>query len=55
MRGSAAARGATLAVAQAAARVSRLEGMQAHARTGDVRLEKYFPGGAFDTGAPVKG
>ncbi len=47
MRGSAAARGATLAVAQAAARVSRLEGMEAHARTGDVRLEKNFSGRRF--------
>lgn len=30
-------------VASAAARISRLEGMEAHARSGDVRLEKYFP------------
>ncbi|NKB76032.1 MAG: histidinol dehydrogenase [Gammaproteobacteria bacterium] len=29
-------------VAAAAARISRLEGMEAHARTGDIRLEKYF-------------
>jgi sulfopropanediol 3-dehydrogenase len=30
-------------VASAAARISRLEGMEAHARTGDDRLSKYFP------------
>lgn len=31
-------------VGQAAARISRLEDMEAHARAGDVRLRKYFPG-----------
>ena len=31
-------------VGQVAARISRLEGMEAHARAGDVRLRKYFPG-----------
>ena len=31
-------------VGQAAARISRLEGMEAHARAADVRLRKYFPG-----------
>jgi sulfopropanediol 3-dehydrogenase len=31
-------------VAAVAARISRLEGMEAHARTGDIRLRKYFPG-----------
>ena len=30
-------------VGQAAARISRLEGMEAHARAGDARLRKYFP------------
>ena len=35
----------------AAARIARLEGMEAHARTGDDRLAKYFPGVNFDTGA----
>lgn len=30
-------------VAQVTARISRLEGMEAHARTGDIRLRKYFP------------
>ena len=31
-------------VGQAAARISRLEGMEGHARAADVRLRKYFPG-----------
>jgi sulfopropanediol 3-dehydrogenase len=35
-------------VAEATARISRLEGMEGHARTADIRLEKYFPGEAFD-------
>ena len=35
-------------VAAVTARISRLEGMEAHARTGDIRLEKYFPGEDFD-------
>ena len=34
-------------MAPVAARISRLEGMEAHARTGDVRLEKYFPDEEF--------
>lgn len=38
-------------VAQVTARISRLEGMEAHARTGDDRLAKYFPGEDFDTTA----
>lgn len=38
-------------VAQVTARISRLEGMEAHARSGDDRLAKYFPGEAFDTAA----
>lgn len=38
-------------VAQAAARISRLEGMEGHARSGDVRLSKYFPDETFDTSA----
>ena len=32
------------------ARISRLEGMEAHVRTVDRRLEKYFPGESFDLG-----
>lgn len=34
-------------VASAAARISRLEGMEAHARAGDDRLAKYFPDETF--------
>ncbi len=41
-------REATREVASAAARLSRLEGMEAHARTGDDRLFKYFPNESFD-------
>jgi sulfopropanediol 3-dehydrogenase len=37
----------------ATARISRLEGMEAHARTADDRLAKYFPGQVFDLGEPV--
>jgi len=39
--------------AQVTARISRLEGMEAHARTADDRLAKYFPGESFDKGAAV--
>ncbi len=35
-------------VAEATARISRLEGMEGHARAADVRLAKYFPGVNFD-------
>jgi sulfopropanediol 3-dehydrogenase len=35
-------------VAEAAARISRLEGMEGHARAADVRLAKYFPDETFD-------
>ncbi len=37
----------------ATARISRLEGMEGHARTADDRLVKYFPGQKFDLGIPV--
>lgn len=37
-----------------AARISRLEGMEAHARTADARMAKYFPGHNFDLGEPVE-
>lgn len=47
-------RDANRQVAQATARISRLEGMEAHARTADQRLAKYFPDETFDTGAPVE-
>lgn len=35
-------------VAPVAARISRLEGMEAHARTADIRLKKYFPTEQFE-------
>lgn len=35
-------------VAEATARISRLEGMEGHARTADVRLAKFFPDELFD-------
>ncbi len=38
-------------VAEATARISRLEGMEGHARTADIRLKKYFPDEAFDLSA----
>lgn len=37
-------------LAAVTARLSRLEGMEAHARTGDIRLKHYFPGQKFTTG-----
>ena len=46
-------REACKALAPATARISRLEGMEAHARTADLRMEKYFPGHNFDLGDPV--
>ncbi|MEQ6250286.1 histidinol dehydrogenase [Sulfitobacter sp. HNIBRBA3233] len=41
-------REASKAVAEATARISRLEGMEGHARAADVRLAKYFPDETFD-------
>ena len=38
-------------VAEATARISRLEGMEGHARSADIRLHKYFPGEDFDLSA----
>ncbi len=35
------------------ARISRLEGMEAHARTGDHRLQRYFPGEPLATTPPA--
>jgi len=46
-------RDAARSIAQVSARISRLEGMEAHARTADDRLDKYFPGERFDKGEPV--
>jgi sulfopropanediol 3-dehydrogenase len=40
-------------IGQATARISRLEGMEAHARTADERLARYFPKERFELGDPV--
>jgi sulfopropanediol 3-dehydrogenase len=41
-------------IGEVTARISRLEGMEAHARTADDRLAKYFPQQHFERGDPVK-
>jgi sulfopropanediol 3-dehydrogenase len=41
-------------LAPVSARISRLEGMEAHARTSDVRMAKYAPGTNVDLGRPVE-
>jgi sulfopropanediol 3-dehydrogenase len=46
-------RAANHGIGQATARISRLEGMEAHARTADERLARYFPGERFELGEPV--
>ena len=38
-------------LAEATARISRLEGMEGHARAADIRLAKYFPDAGFDPDA----
>ncbi len=48
-----ATREANRELGQVTARISRLEGMEGHARTGDDRLDKYFAGESFDKGTPV--
>ena len=40
-------------IGEVTARISRLEGMEAHARTADDRLAKYFPGTSFELGESV--
>jgi len=40
-------------IGEVTARISRLEGMEAHARTADDRLAKYFPDESFSLGEPV--
>jgi sulfopropanediol 3-dehydrogenase len=40
-------------VALATARISRAEGMEAHARSADIRLKHYVPEGNFELGEPV--
>lgn len=47
-------RAANHSIAPATARISRLEGMEAHARTADDRLAKYFPGERFELGARIE-
>ena len=41
-------------IGEVTARISRLEGMEAHARTADDRLAKYFPQQQFELGDPVQ-
>lgn len=41
-------------IGEVTARISRLEGMEAHARTADDRLLKYFPQQHFERGEPVR-
>jgi sulfopropanediol 3-dehydrogenase len=41
-------------IGEVTARISRLEGMEAHARTADDRLAKYFPAQRFELGTPVQ-
>ncbi len=41
-------------IGEVTARISRLEGMEAHARTADDRLAKYFPDRRFELGDPVE-
>ena len=43
-----ATREAVKPIAEATARISRLEGMEGHARTADIRLAKFFPDEEFD-------
>ena len=48
-------RDANHAIAPTTARISRLEGMEAHARTADDRLAKYFPRERFELGERIDG
>jgi sulfopropanediol 3-dehydrogenase len=41
-------REAARSIAPACARISRAEGMEGHARSADIRLQKWFPGESFD-------
>lgn len=45
-----ATRNAARPLAEATARISRLEGMEGHARSAEIRLTKFFPGQVFDLG-----
>lgn len=46
-------REASCEIGALSARISRLEGMEAHARTADIRLARYRPGHNVDLGQPV--
>lgn len=46
-------RAASVRVGEITARISRLEGMEAHARSADLRVQKYAPGSNADLGVPV--
>lgn len=46
-------RAASRRIGEVTARISRLEGMEAHARTADDRLKKYFPNEQFEKGEAV--
>ncbi len=51
-----ATREAARPLAEATARISRLEGMEGHARSADIRLAKFFPNETFDlSAAGIKG
>ena len=39
-------------LAEATARISRMEGMEGHARSADIRLSKFFPDEVFDLNKP---
>ncbi|HET7364577.1 MAG TPA: histidinol dehydrogenase [Burkholderiales bacterium] len=47
-------REASRELAPVTARISRLEGMEAHARTADERMAKYFPDEPYDRGEPIE-
>ena len=47
-------RAASCEIGAVSARISRLEGMEAHARTADLRLARYRPGHYVDLGQPVQ-
>lgn len=50
-----ATRAAARPLAEATARISRLEGMEGHARSADIRLAKFFPDEVFDLSVPKLG
>ena len=50
-----ATRAAARPLAEATARISRLEGMEGHARSADIRLAKFFPDEVFDLGTAARG